>query len=513
MDLTAQTAQLNRLEENYKGIAEFCEKHKRLTYMQFDYATMHELSLFITEPNFSFPALEEKLDRILGTLPAIKRIFAQPLTHLKQKDVILPVEAVRIFNNNTLQHIAAHSELWSDVSAREIKPVKLLSRTYEDNYGIYENLVFCKTVDDILSFVRTNIRTIQELIFANQTIVLNLLERVNHLEYFVALGKLHTGYSRNFDLYYGESARCLNKLQFVESSITPRLKRPVYKNNKSRPSHKLRKTNILSMHKEYHQVYKLAKYFAANNVVASKERDEYDLQLLQKNYFRFCQFLCIFAAGHFNFSCDENKPMDLDRLCVDFQFKQWKLCLAQLKGKIPLLAIVIEKEKRYTALIAPTIFQDIEGTLQEVKRKIKADEYVAFTPFEDGQGIFVDISSLESMRRIQQIILRGMVYCDEKFDECPFCRHTLTQSEKSVADSLLFECPSCRTQIGISRCPETGEGYRYTNISGLRQTYFGNDDDWLAKRKREAAMYFRNITRLNNDGETVCPHCGKTHEK
>lgn len=515
MDFKPDNSQLSRLA-NYKAIVPFVSKHKRMSYMQLDFAIVHEVSLFITEPNFSFQLLEGKIDKILSALPSIKRIFAQPLTHLKQKDVILPVEAVRIFNNKTLQHIASHSELWSDVSAREIKPIKLLSRTYEDNYGIYENLVFCKTIDDVMNFVRTNIRIIQELIYANQTIEINLLERVNHLEYFIALGKLHTGYSRNLDLYYGDTMRCLNKLQFISNSITPRLKRPVYRNNKSRPTQiKLHKTNILSMHKEYHQVYKLAKRFAVSDAASVNDYSGCDLELSEKSYFHFCQLLCIFAVGHFNFTCDENEPMDFERLCVDFQFKKWKLRLAKIKADVPLLALVIQKDRPYTVIIAPCVFKDCEETLQAVRREFSADEYVAFTPFEEAQGtaVYVDIASLESMRRIQQIILRGMVYASDNMEECPFCRHNMTVSEKSVADNVVYQCSSCRTEAGIALCPETGKTYRYTKINGLRKTYFGNDEDWLAKRKREAAMYFRNITELNEDTEVVCPHCHKTHVK
>lgn len=294
--------QLDTLAENYSVIAPFAEKYKRLSYMQLDYAIVHEIALFMIEPDFDFDALQKKIDMILRALPAIKRVFAQPFIHLKENSVILPVEAVRIVDNNTIRHVASHSELWSDIKKNEIKPNKLLTRTYEDNYGIYENLVFCQTVDDVLAFTRNSTRFLKELIYTNQTIEINLLERLNHINYFLALGKLHTGYNRNFDSYYTIAAKCLNKLQYISNTIVPRLKRPVYKNNKVRPTKlKLHKTNILSMHKEYHQVYKLAKAFAENETVVKTEA-EIDVDSLQRTYFFFCEMLCIFAIGHFDFS-------------------------------------------------------------------------------------------------------------------------------------------------------------------------------------------------------------------
>ena len=287
MDLTLEEqSELNKLIENYKKIEPFILKHPRLFYVELDYLIVHELTLFTVDPDFSFEALDAELNVILGALPAIKRIFAQPCIHLKEQNVILPTESVRIINRDTVQHIASHSELWSNVKKNEIKPAKLLTKTYDDNYGIYENLVFCKTVDDILTFARNNLRILKELIYTNRSIEINLLERVNHLNYFLALGKLHTGYSRNFDSFYGVSMQCLNKLQYIVSSIVPRLKRPVYKNNKNRPAKiKLHKTNILSMHREYRRIYKLAKYFAAHEIGTVAEIKKADLEKLQSNYF------------------------------------------------------------------------------------------------------------------------------------------------------------------------------------------------------------------------------------
>ena len=307
MDLTyEQRLRFAEMRENYKAIEEYGGKTKALSYVQFDYDVVHGLTLFMLKPDFDFEELERHIDAVLAALPAIKRIFEQPFIHLKEQNVIMPVEAVRIVNNATLTHIASHSELWGNVKNAEIKPDKLLTRTYEDNYGIYENLVFCNVVDEILSFARANIRFLKELVYTNKTVEINLLERVNHLNYFLALGKLHIGYSKSFDAYYAIALRCLNKLQFIVGGIVPRLKRPVYKNNRKRPaSLKIRKTNILSMHKEYHRVYRLAKYFAKQSALPVGEITEKDVVKLQNDYYFFCRALYIFAVGHFNFCCDE----------------------------------------------------------------------------------------------------------------------------------------------------------------------------------------------------------------
>lgn len=519
MELTREKrSELRKMINNYNTVGAFVSERKVLTYMQFDYALSRNLTLFMTEPQFSFEALESKIDEIVKTLPAIKRIFAQPTIHLKEKDIILPTENVRIINNKTIRHASSHVELWSDIKDGEVVPSKLLTRTYEDNYGIYENLVFCQTVDEILSFARTYARFLKELIYANRSIEINLLERVNHLNYFLALGKLHIGYSRNFDAYYDVTMRCLNKLQFITNSIVPRLKRPVYKNNKVRPEQiKIRKTNILSMHKQYHQIYKLAKYFSLRRESDDVEITDKDLKNLQKNYFDFCQALCVFAVGHFNFACDEDKQVSFERLNITFKFKGWTLNVKRLGNENErLLLFTFNKDVEYKVAVVPYLFEEYEGLLSDVKVRVQADEYVVFAPYERYvNGVKqADITSIQSFRRVQQIILKGMIYSDVERVECPFCEKKLTYNQdKSFENNAVYECFSCRTEIHDRVCLNSGIKYSSTRIAELSKVIYDEDDDdlWLAERKREAQMYFRNITEITDDLEEICPICNKVH--
>ena len=507
---------LNGMLDDYKCVGDFAGKTKRMNYVQFDYAVVHDLTLFMQDPDFDFDELEKRTDVILKALPAIKRIFAQPFIHLKEHDVIMPVEAVRIVNNATLNHIATHSELWTDVKNDEIKPEKLLTRTYEDNYGIYENLVFCNVVDEILAYARANIRFLRELIYANRTIEINLLERVNHLSYFLALGKLHIGYSKNFEAYYATASRCLNKLLFIVNGIVPRLKRPVYKNNKRRPaSLKIRKTNILSMHKEYHQVYKLAKRFALDTAAPLKDISEKELAALESEYALFCGALCIFSVGHFNFTCDESKDFDLRRPVLDFSFKDWRLGFKRINvGGLPLFTLDFDKDKSYRIALVPSLEEDTAALIARAKKAVAADEYIACTPYEEcgDDCVFIDITSIESFRRLQQIVLRGMIASDAARVDCPFCGGKLAvDGEKSSGGGTVYACATCRTEICDSRCEEKGERFVYTTIAGLDRRPDG-DGSWLYDRETEGRMYFRNITRLDDDGEPICPHCGKAHK-
>lgn len=505
--------ELVRLLRDYRGIQDFLAKSPRLSFMQFEYALTHGLALFMLEPDFSFEDLEREIDAFLDAMPAIKRIFSKPRIHLKEREEILPTESVRIINNNTIQHLLSHSELWTDIEDGEIKPAKLLTRVYEDNYGIYENLVFCQTVDGVMSFVRAYMRFFKELIYTNQTIEINFLERVNHLNYFLALGKLHIGYSRNLELYYPVSMRCLDKLQRITDGIVPNLKRPVYSKNKFRPAKiKVHKTNILSMDKDYRQIYKLAKLLPSGTQKSGEGPSGRALEGLQKSYFGFCEALCVFAVSHFNFACGENAVIDFSRLDMRFRFRGWELRAEGVRAALPIIALTVKKEAVYKIVLIPTVLPLEEGALNALKHSVAADEYVLCTPYEDDgrERCLVGITGIESFRRIQQILLRGMIYSDGARTDCPFCHNTLTPNVGSDGEPV-YECLSCRTQIFRGVCPEKKREYFYTKIAGYRKPAAQDDEPWLAKRKSEAQMFFRNITKLTDDMEPVCPHCGRVH--
>jgi hypothetical protein len=72
---------------------------------------------------------------------------------------------------------------------------------------------------------------------------------------------------------------------------------------------------------------------------------------------------------------------------------------------------------------------DKEDILDNVRNNLTADEILAWIPYEkdvyEDDEVCIDISNIESFRRIQQLILRAMVYSDSQRIDCPFCQHQL----------------------------------------------------------------------------------------
>ena len=505
-----------RLEAVLSPVALFASKYQSLTIPEYNYHSVHDLALFSIQPDLDFPALQETCERIEKALPALKRIFAKPIINLTDSDDVLPVETVRIINQATMLHLASHTENVADLTKKGLKPQKLLTRIYLDNYGIYENLIFCNLIDEILRFSHRTIASIRDLVYANETIEFNLLERVNHLNYFLSIGKLHMGYIRDFDKYYVLAKDLYAELQSIIGVITPRLHKAVYSDNKIRNKNlPLKKTNIFLMQKDYHQVYLLQKWLLGKNTAVNNQNEPIDLPALNRNYFYYVENLLVFALESFNFVPAASSEVNLEHLSMSFAYKGWTCELFGLKGQG--LLIKIKKDKERTILLAPEAEYDLYNPLTKFGTEYGADEALACTPHEkeiaNPEAVFLSPENLESFRRLQQIILRGMVYADTMRDECPFCEGQLSPFPKNKG----YECPTCHMVLREASCPTTGDPYFYTQISGKRTDQvhaadYKKEDQWLYQRKAEAVMHFRNITRVTDKGDIICPSCGSVHK-
>ncbi len=509
---------------DYFNIEQFILNHNKIKYVDFDYYVVNDFSLFINFPDVDFEFIEKKINKIFKTLKAINNIFAKPLLHLSEELVLAPIEAVKHIDKETFSHIYSHSELWDNIEDNNIKPYKLQTRIYQDNYSIYENLVFCNVIDQILFFIRRNLRLLKDLVLTKQLIELNLLDRTNHLNYFLALGKLHTGYVRYYDKFSDNIQNIYNKLNTISDAIIPKLKRPVYKKNKKiKKNIRLHKTNILSMHKDYRQIYSLAKSLNETSFKNDLTNDE--IPDLLNSYFNYCQILTIFSIGHFNFTFG-NKKIDFLKLNMIAKFKNWELKLYS-KKKYNTIHIDINADKLYKIVLIPYIDklssqEEVDKLIKKIKEKIIADEYVVITPHEKDESLlneaYISICSIDSFRRIQQLILKALIISDMKRIDCPFCAKELyVNQELTTKKSKTYTCNGCKTNINDTFCEKTEKKYTFTNIHNLHGTKIKKDsysknDMWMYSRKLESQMHFRNITNLNDNMEIICPYCNEVHK-
>lgn len=513
----------DRLEDDYEPIRSFAQTCNHIRYAEFDAYALRKVSLFALREHFDFDALNETLDKIMQTLPAIKRIFSAPIIRLKDSDAVVPVESVRLINHRTIVHAASRSELWENITEEGLKPRKLLTVSHKDDYAIYENIGFAHAVDMILQLVGRNMRLLGDMLYAGRDMRFNLLDRENHPEYFLAIGKLHIGYLQDYEKYRMAAEQCLNKLIFIDRLIRSRLGSPVYRKCKARADRfTLKKTNIFRLHKDYHRIYLLLKWFS-DAKIGEEDGANDGFAGTGEGYGLYCSMLSIFAMGHFNLSFREDQFIDFYDLSVDCTFKYWQVKLETvcIEG-IAALRFTFFGDKRYRILLLPaTDARKGRAALSIFRAQDAADEYLLADPYENGRDhVYLSLFDIESFRRVQQLLLRGLIACDRTHTTCPFCGKPLACGEGNASEAqALYECECCRTQILHLSCPESGELYFATKISRFSVASKRADTDripsgkdrLLYRRYLEAQHHFRNITEIGERGEIICPRCGQAH--
>lgn len=503
----------NRFISLLKGIETFVLKHPTLSFIEFDYYVVHDMTLFSIEPDFDFEQLKNTILQIRKAMPAAKRIFNKPIIVLKDTDDVLPVENARVLNQNTLLHLANHSQLVSNITNKGVKPRKLLTRIYEDDYAIYENIVFCNYIDEVLFIINSNRKILNSLLYANDIMQFNLLEKANHLKYFLALGKLHTGYIRDYSQYLLLSKEMLTDLSSLSRLIHPRLNKPIYKKNSHRNAFlPLKKTNIFIAQKDYRQVYKSYKYLLGNPIKTKEPEKNIDETWVRKNYMLYIQILSVFAASHFNFDLESKSKMNLTNLDVTLIFKDWKISITNNNNQSVL--IYFKKDTSYRMMIVGADYDETE--LRKEKQKRRLHEVITVDPFDEDyqkrDHMYISISDIDSFRRIQQVILKGMIYSDTERSICPFCGGKLSLNK----EKHYYQCGDCMIQIKQGVCSENKQAFLYTDTPHRKKVNLqdlNTDDPWYYDKQVESLLYFRNITKINADSKIICPHCHQIHKE
>lgn len=491
------------LKDLYRPLNEYLKEHPKMTFLEFDYQTGNNITLFLSSSNsVDVDDVTLVLNSILKTMPSIKRIFQKPFIHLVEHDSIVPIEACRTIDNKTITYLSMHSETWQDIKDGEVLPRKLLTRIYKDNYSIYENIVFAYTINQILNYIRKNIHLMKDLLDNSQSIEINYLEKLDHIQYYLALAKLHTSYIRNYNKDAQKVLALLDKLLDVNSFLTSRLHRPVYKKNYKKTKHLvLKSTNILNMQRDYHQVYKLARFFKQEKL-DQKETFILDDEF-EKFYYNYTLSLIIFSVSNFSFISDNDSIIDYQNVDINFSFGIYKLNIKK-ENKYNGFVLTFTSDKKYQMLLIPYQNKSYEKKSEIEKEEKSYDDIYFLSPFydRDYKNIYLSINNLNSFRRVQQLLLKGMIYSSIKFEVCPFC------GEKLVKEKDGYLCKHCFTKIIKKHCDIKNEDYYETTIFKFNPTH--NEED--KNIDLESYLHYRNITPLAKIDEFICPCCNKVHK-
>lgn len=534
------TEQGSLLLKEYQAVASYIDSHPVLDFLQFEYATGRDLALCTFFKSADSVQAEAFIREIKKELPYLINIFKRPLIHLKETDIVQPVDAVKRVNHNTIRHLSKHSENWKKIEGDEITPAKLLTRVYDDDYGIYENIVFRNLIDGLLSFLRKRIFYLSEILSSfKESIQLDAVHRLNHSEYYLAIGKLYVSFSKMENT--SEVLEMLENTRQLYKQIRQYTVRDVYTKNSRVKTEigTIKRTNILSMHKDYKHVYSLYQKANKRFLDSQKTGDFLTQTEAQKDYGLFCGLLALFAVSNFNMSCNTaGAVFESGAINASFSFKGWTVSVSTEYNPIldfDTVALRISSESSSCSfLLIPTTYylsRDKNTQYENIIERLyfgghDYDKYVFLEPFDFyGDSVYsysiryplpekdlhyavlpVSVSDHNSFRRLQRLLLEGMTLTEKDRKVCAFCGEELHTEPDGK-----YICRKCRTAIRDISCP-CGKSFTATYFDVKKQKPRnepeGDFKSGLSDFYRdEKENLFRNITAINKSN-FICPHCG-----
>lgn len=105
---------------------------------------------------------EPDLERALAT-GQWDEISVRPRLDMHYVPETLPVARAKRVQASAVEHLSQHSELWARRSISGVVPSKVLARVSEDDYAIYENIVFARLLDSCAYWLNERIAEVRAI--------------------------------------------------------------------------------------------------------------------------------------------------------------------------------------------------------------------------------------------------------------------------------------------------------------------------------------------------------------
>lgn len=278
--------------------------------------------------NRKFESITRELDveSIAECVEKFPHIFQKPKQHLKQVNEVRPAAVVCRIGQESISHLASHSEHWKGIKVSGLVPERLLARILEDDYAIYENRAVKTLVDKLYKEMKAlnneNIDCSMQMDMDDGLSLSSEQKSYFHARELLMRGMNDDSIMLNQMLLDDQRKtieHILEKLGQCRST-------PLYRTLKRQKpvTGRLKRTNIFMMDKYYKEAYRLWELLSQK-----QEFSVYDeIQDIGAGYEIFCKILFVFALRYFSFEPDPETDtiMEESRFVTSgYHFKDWRL--------------------------------------------------------------------------------------------------------------------------------------------------------------------------------------------
>lgn len=292
-----------------------------------------ELRLSLCTFNRKFDSITKDIDvsLIAEYVDKLPHIFQKPKQHLKQVNEVRPAAIVSRIGQESISHLASHSEHWKGIKVNGLVPERLLARTLEDDYAIYENRVVKTLVDKLYKDVKflkeENVDCSMQMRMDDGHSLSSEQKNYYHAREVLLRGMDDDSIAWN-QMLLDEQRISIGRILICLSQCKSS---PLYRLLKKQKAvtGKIKKTNIFMMDKYYKEVYRL--WELLNN---KQEYSLYDdVKDIDIEYEIFCKILFLFSLKYFHFE-EKNQQADIFQggklLLSEYYFKYWNLAVKDI---------------------------------------------------------------------------------------------------------------------------------------------------------------------------------------
>lgn len=286
------------------------------------------ISLCTFNRKFDTITKELDIDSMAECVEKLPHIFQKPKQHLKQVNEVRPAAVVSRIGQESISHLASHSEHWKGIKVGGLVPERLLARSLEDDYAIYENRAVKTLVDKLYKEMKSlnedNIDCSMQMDMDDGHSLSSEQKSYFHARDLLMRGMDDDSIALNQMLLEDQRIaidRILVRLRQCRST-------PLYRLLKKQKAvtGKLKKTNIFMMDKYYKEAYKLWELL--------NQKQEYsiydEVQEITDEYEIFCKILFAFALRYFHFVANDQTADIMEGgkfLDNQYHFEYWRLSI------------------------------------------------------------------------------------------------------------------------------------------------------------------------------------------
>lgn len=231
---------------------------------------------------------EPDLERALAT-GQWDEIAVRPRLDMHYVPETLPVARAKRVQTSAVEHLSQHSELWARRSISGVVPSKVLARVSEDDYAIYENVVFARLLDSCSHWLNGRIAEVRAIADGQSTAI-----------QFEKSDERHRLLIKRICALWGEAwfseaedtqatRETLERLEQMRSHVERLRRAGVYKRvpRSAKVSLRLRPTNIFQYDRRYRELRPLWDAFAsASTTDRASESERYQSAAARHAAFR-----------------------------------------------------------------------------------------------------------------------------------------------------------------------------------------------------------------------------------